>query len=146
MVAFNAPRPAVGDQSLARGARLPGLGTIAAAALVTAAALLPVVQSSSATTTGAQTRQYETRKADLQAAIYNAQTEIATLGSLERIDREARGRLGMGPAEQSVVIPVSEPVPVTSQLPARYLPVETEREEPKASSRPWDRLLASLLR
>lgn len=136
MAAFDPVRQQARGRSLPGVLRIPSAGMVAAATLVAAAALLPVVQSSSATTAGYETRRLESQKADLQAAIYNAQTEIAQLGSLERIDREARGRLGMVPVERTVSVQVTEPAPATSALPARFLPSATEQPHPpKARSR-----------
>jgi hypothetical protein len=129
----------------ARGLRLPGFGTVAASALVAAAALLPVVQSSNATTTAHDIRRLETRKADLQAAIYNAQTEIAQLGSLERIDHEARGRLGMTTASRSTVVQVSEASSAPRQVPARYLPQEDKVTEASQTPRRGPRALLARL-
>ena len=128
MTAFGSTRPRTRVRSL----RLPGLGVVSAAGLVTAAALLPVVQNSTATTAGFETRRLEQRKADLQAAIYQAQTEVAQLGSLDRIDREARGRLGMVPAERAVVIQVKEPAPTGGHVPARFLQGAAPEPEPAA--------------
>jgi hypothetical protein len=140
MAAFDSSRPHAGGRSLAPPLRLPGFGMIAAAALVAAAALLPVVQSSTATSEGAETRRLERRRADVQAAIYAAQAEIAQLGSLERIDREARGRLGMAPAERTVMVEVRETAPAAGHVPARFLP-------PPAADQPQEResRLATLL-
>ena len=122
MAAFDSSRPRAGGRPLAPPLRVPGLGMIAAASLVAAAALLPVVQSSTATSEGAETRRLERRRADVQAAIYSTQSEIAVLGSLERIDREARGRLGMAPAERTTMIEVQETAPAARRVPARFLP------------------------
>lgn len=136
------PRAETRPQNPARSARLPRSGTILTAALVAAAALLPVAQSSNLTTTGYQVRELEQRRSDLQAAIYNAQVDIARLGSLERIEREARDRLGMVPAERTVSVQVRVPPPAPRQIPARYVP-----EPPPASTPPagwWHRLLAQL--
>ena len=135
-----------GQQARSRGMpglRAPSAGMVAAAALVAGAALLPVVQSSSATTAGYEIRRLERQRADLQAAIYNAQTEIAELGSLDRIDREARGRLGMVPAQQVVVVRVAEPAPSGWHVPARFLPPE-DRAQPAKPKRGLLALLEKL--
>jgi hypothetical protein len=118
---------------------------LAAGALVAAAALLPVAQSSNTTTTGYELHRLETRKADLQAAIYNAQTDIAELGSLARVEREARGRLSMVPAERTTLVQVGEPAPEVRQVPARFLPVPEQREETQQPSVPAGRGLRTLL-
>jgi hypothetical protein len=140
MAVVDSSRP----QSLARGlgrrVGVPGFG-ILAAGFVAAAALLPVAQSSNATTTGHEIRQLEARRADLQASIYTTQAEIAALGSLERVDREARERLGMIPAERIMYVPASRPPPVAA-APARFLH-QQEEPPPAHSSRPWWRAALS---
>lgn len=120
MVAITPSRERTRPGLLGRSLRVPGAGAAAAAALVTAAALLPVVQSSNATTAGYETRRLEQQKADLQASIYRAQTDVAQLGSLDRIDREARGRLGMVPADRFVTLTVGEAPQSTNRVPTRY--------------------------
>lgn len=105
---------------------------------------MPVVQTSNATSTGYQNRRLEARRADIQAAIYNTQTEIAQLGSLERIDQEARGRLGMVPADRSTIVTVQEPAPVQRQVPARYLP-QTQEHPRQAHQRGGLRAVLSRL-
>ncbi len=145
MVAVDSTRPRAESrpQAQARPTRLPRSGTLMAAALVATAALLPVVQSSNLTTTGYEIRALEQRRSDLQAAIYNAQVDIARLGSLERVEREARGRLGMVPAERAISVQVNVPPPAPRQIPARYVP----EPPPHVPARPtgfWERLLARL--
>ncbi len=133
-------------QTAAGGSRLriPGIGAIAAAGLVVAAALLPVVQSSKATSAGYETRQLERRKTDLQASIYNAQSEIAERGSLEHIEREARGRLGMLPATRTVVLKVDDAAPPAWQVPSRFLAAGTPVAAPPATAHGWRGFLAKL--
>lgn len=127
------------SQEIARGfgrrVGIPGLG-IVAATLVAAAALLPVAQSSSATSTGHQIRDLETRRADLTAAIYVSQSDLATLGSIDRIEREARGRLGMIPAERWMYVTASAPPPV-ALMPARYLNTDEVPLPQVSDAAPW---------
>jgi cell division protein FtsL len=146
MVAYHSPRARATDQTAERGARFPTVSALAAAAMVAAAALLPVVQTSSTTSAGTETRQLERQKSDLQAAIYNQQTDIAQLGSLQRIDREARERLGMVAPDRGMVVSVSRPAPEERQIPARYLPLEATPAPHQAARAPWDRLIAYLFR
>lgn len=110
---------------------LPGLG-IVAATLVAAAALLPVAQSSSTTSTGRQIQTLERERADLLASMYATQSDIASLGSVERIDREARERLGMVPADRWMYVSVAN-APPAARMPARYL---NQESAPRPSSRP----------
>lgn len=134
MAAFDNLRTHAGGNRTAESrVSLRGVAVLAlAGVMVAGAALLPVVQSSKATTTGYEIRRLEAQKADLQAALYNAQTDIAGLGSLARIDREARERLGMVAPSRSVVVQVAEPAPAERQVPARYLPPPLEATPPAA--------------
>ena len=145
MTVFDTPRQRVRAGAVVSRLRIPGLRGLAAAGLVTAAALLPVVQSSNATTAGYEIRQLERRKSDLQASIYNAQSEIAELGSLQRIDREARDRLGMVPATRTVMVTVDEAPPAPWRVPARFAePQEEERPAARPAPTGWRALLARL--
>lgn len=138
-------RPHLHERPATRAVRIPGFSVLIAAAAVAGAALMPVVQSSNTTTAGYEIRKLEIRKADLQAAIYNRQTEIAHLGSLERIEQEARGRLGMVPADRSVIVTVAEPAPERRQVPARFLPQEDAQEQQAPSRGSGLRALLSRL-
>lgn len=117
----------------AAGRRLgiPGF-TILAAGFVAAAALLPVAQSSNATSTGREIRLLDARRADLNARIYQAQSEIAQLGAIEGVERRAREELGMVPADRWMYVSVAQPAPVAG-MPARFL---NEEETPSAVHRP----------
>lgn len=139
MAVLDQPRPRLVGQRVG----VPGL-VVLAAGLVAAAALLPVVQTSSTTATGAEIRRLEVERSDLQARINAKQAEVAELGSIERIDREARERLGMVPATRLMYITVAQPPPETG-MPARYL----NPEEPQAAQTkpaPWWRAALNGLR
>ena len=129
--------------SRAAGRRLgiPGV-SILAAGLVAAAALLPVAQSSNATATGHEIRLLEMRRADLQARINLAQSELAALAAVDRVERRAR-ELGMAPADRWLYVTMTQPAPVTG-MPARYLD-ETVQAAPVARAQPWWRTLLSRL-
>ena len=128
----------------AAGRRLgiPGL-TILAAGFVAAAALLPVAQSSNATATGHEIRMLEARRADLNASIHQLQSEVATLGAIERVERRAREQLGMVPAERWLYVGVPQPAPVTG-MPTRYLNEEGEPATAPAGQPWWKALLDKL--
>src|SRR5262245_22109030 len=106
-------------QPLDRRIGIPGVA-ILAAGFVAAAALLPVAQTSITTEAGAEIRRLEVQRADIQARINTAQADVATLASSERIDREARGRLGMAPAARSTYVTFTQPAP-SGGVPARFL-------------------------
>lgn len=114
--------------------------TILAAGFVAAAALLPVAQSSDATATGNEIRRLELRKADLQARIHLAQTEVAQQAAIERVEQRAR-ELGLVSAERVMYVRVSEQPPAAG-MPSRYLN-EEEPPTPAAVSQPWWKTLLS---
>ncbi len=138
------PRPDRREQERPRLLGLTGVGFAVVVAAGMAVAVLPVAQNSSATTAGQEVRALERRRSDLQASIYNMQNDVAQLGSLARIDREARERLGMVPANRSVIVQVPEVGPAQRDVPARYLPVETGTPTPPARRSPLDAILSRL--
>lgn len=118
---------------------LPVVLTVAVVAIGLAGAL-SLLPSSQATRTSYSIRQLEMARNDWQARIHELEAEIASLGSLERIDREARERLGMVPPTETIYITVDVPAPEKQLLPARFLP--TTEEKPQAERQSW---LESLL-
>ncbi|MFN8559095.1 MAG: hypothetical protein U0531_17740 [Dehalococcoidia bacterium] len=145
MTAFDTSRASAHHRWLPRPARLPSIGVVASAALVAGAAMLPVVQASNTTTAGYETRRLAQQKLDLQAAIYNTQTEVAELGSLERIERDAIGRLGMVSAGRTGVITVATPRDTSWHVPARYLIEEPATGEEPAPVPFWQTVLDRLV-
>ena len=131
------------SRGLGRRLSIPGLGVLAAG-FVAAAALLPVAQSSNATATGHQIRLLEAQRADLQARIYTTQAEVATLGATDRVERAARERLGMVPADRWLYVTVNQPAPVAG-VPARYLNNEEEQDEQATATRPWWKAIVAKL-
>lgn len=109
-------------------------------ALVALAVLLPVMQNSDETTQGYRIRALEQQQSDLEAQIYNAQADIAQLGSLSRIDSQARGRLGMVPTNRGLAVSVSVPRPEVRPLPNGYLPERNPAAPPMHESL-WKRLI-----
>jgi hypothetical protein len=108
---------ALSAQGIRRGLMLTGT-----LALVSLAILLPVVQSSDETAQGYRIRQLELQKADVEAQIYQTQSQIAQLGALSRIDGDARTRLGMIAVQREVAISVPVPMPSSDSVPTSYLP------------------------
>jgi cell division protein FtsL len=102
-------------------AGMPGV-LIIAALVVGMAALLPLLQSSGATSTAGNIQKLESEKRDWQARIRELELEVATLGSLDRIEREARARLGMTTPKEVRYIYVDQPPPEERRLPSRFLP------------------------
>ena len=95
---------------------------IFAAMFVGIAALLPLVQSSGATSTAGHIRVLEQQREDWQARLREKEVAVAELGSLDRIDKEARERLKMVPPVDVNYISIDAPAPAPHRLPGRFLP------------------------
>ncbi len=99
------------------------------------AALLPLVQTSLATSTGGNVSRLEQLREDWQAQLHEQELTVAQLGSLDRIDGEARGRLKMVTPESVTYLLVDAPAPAPIKLPSRYL---TEETGPVESESLWE--------
>lgn len=97
---------------------------IVAAVLVGIAALLPLVQNSIATSTGGSISRLEQQREDWKARLNEQEIRVAQLGSLERIEREARDRLKMVEPAEVTYLSVDAAAPAPHKLPSRYLPPE----------------------
>jgi hypothetical protein len=119
------------------------LGLTATLVLVILAIMLPVMQSSDETAQGYRINSLQQQRTDLEAQIYQTQSQIAQLGALNRIDMDARNRLGMTPAtsETDVVVPV--PMPATRSLPNAYLPPAGASSTPESKGL-WQKLIRFL--
>jgi len=119
------PIPTARERAAPRNERrqlsLPSLVTICLV-VIGMAGLLPLIQSSRATSTSSDVRALERVRNDWDARIQELQAEIATLGSLDRIETEARGRLGMVPPSETVYIVVDQPPPEAQLVPLRFMP------------------------
>ena len=118
---------------------LPVLLTLAVVAigLTGSISLLP---SSQATSTSYHIRQLEVARSDWQARIRELEAETASLGSLERIDRDARERLGMVPPTRTTYLTVDIPAPEKQILPTRFMPGGEEKPREDEQSL-WESLL-----
>lgn len=103
---------------------------VAAGALVILGALLQVNQFSAVTGTGYEIEQLKRERATSQAENHELEAEVARLSSLARVDIEARVRLGMTPAKQTIHMQVTGAVPDHQTLPTRFLPPESAAVEP----------------
>lgn len=133
------------DRPLARTSlRLWSLRRILALAFgaVALLGLLQVIQTSDATSTGYNIRRLEQDRLDWSARVHRLEAEVASLTSLERVEREAQGRLGMVPAEKVLYLEVDVPPPRQQLVPRRFSP-----SEPGAGSAgtPWWQALLKLL-
>lgn len=115
---------------------------ILAALAVGFTALLPLVQSSGATSTAGDIERLQRERQDWQARLHELEVDVATLGSLARIEKEARLRLGMTRPEEVHYITVDAPPPEERKLPSRFLPSDSRPAEPGNSV--WDTLFGWL--
>ncbi len=116
---------------------------IAAAMVVGIAALLPLVQSSASTSTAGTILQLEEAKAGWQTQLQELELDVAGMGSLDTIEREARRRFKMIPPEEVVYILVDSPPPEARRIPSRYLPQDPSVETDVTSSI-WEDLIGWL--
>ena len=126
---------------LLRSPNLPVLLTVCAVA-VGLAALIPLIQSSLATTTNSNVQRLEQEQIDWEARLHELELDVATLGSLDRIESEATSRLHMTPPKETRYITVDVPAPEQRRLPSRFLPPEPAQKEPGPSI--WKRLFGWL--
>lgn len=104
-------------------------------------AVLPVLQNSLATSRGFDIQASQRQEAQLNGQISLLEGEVASLTSLNRIERRARD-IGLGPVEDPIYVSVNEPGPAPAKLPAEYLPrVEAHNVSPS----PWWKPLVSWL-
>ena len=115
------------------------LGAFLVVALI---GLLQVVQTSNATTTGYNLNRLEQQRQDDQAQVHQLEAEVASLTSMDRIEAEARGRMGMVPAGNTINLEVHKPPPEQQLIPRRFAP-EPSSAAPAGES--WWQSLLQLL-
>jgi cell division protein FtsL len=133
-------RPA--PRTRGRPLSMPVVLTIALVA-VGLAGLLPLLQSSQTTTTGYNIRQLERQRNDWEARTHELEAEIASLAALDRIEEEARQRLGMEAPERTVYLTVDVASPESQPIPDRFLPPEKQANAKEDQS--WWQSLLDLL-
>lgn len=121
-----------------RSPSLPTLLIISALAVVSAA-LVPLVQSSIATTTNGNVHRLEQQRDDWQARTQEKELEVATMASLERIEKAATTDLNMVEPKETRYVSVDEAPPEPRRLPSRYLPPATEEGQNQPAI--WEQLL-----
>ena len=121
--------------------RQPGLPSLVIACVVVIglAGLLPLLLSSMVVNTNGEIRQLERVRNDWQARTQELEAEIAVLGSLDRIEKEARGRLGMVPPDETIYITVDQPAPEKQIVPLRFLLPEEHQSQGDESW--WESIL-----
>ena len=139
MASRTGARPAAGG--LLHSPNLPIVITVAAM-IVSIAALLPILQSSGATTTAGQINNLQQQRDNWQAQIRELEVDVASLGSLDHLENDARNRLHMETPAVVHYIPVPAPAPAPQRLPSRYLPPSAQQHSAGASL--WDDFLGWL--
>jgi cell division protein FtsL len=117
---------------------LPSL-VIICVVVIGLAGLLPLLVSSKVVHTSEDIRQLESTRDDWEARTQELEAEIAVLGSLDRIEKEARQRLGMVPPEETIYVTVDQPAPEKQIVPQRFLP--PKKEQPHHDSSWWESIL-----
>jgi hypothetical protein len=133
------------SRPLARtGFRLWSLRRILALAVgvVVLLGLLQVIQTSGATKTGYTIRGLEQERLDWSAQVHRLEAEVASLASLDRVEREATGRLGLVPAEKVIYLEADVSPPRQQLVPRRFLTSEPSAGESSTSW--WQALLEFL--
>ena len=135
------PAPAVTPRRLGdlRRILLPAFGVLALLGL------LQVSQVGDATSTGYSIRRLERERQDWDAQVRQLEAEVAALTSLDRVEREARNRLGLVPAKQRLYLDVSLAPPDQQLVPRRYLSLEEGAPSGQTSGGSWWRSLLKLL-
>ncbi len=85
-------------------------------------AFLLLLQVSRAAAIGYQVQQLQQTKSDLERQTYLLEAEMASLQSLDRIEREARTRLKMQPALRYLFVTVDQPSREGEQPPVGETP------------------------
>jgi cell division protein FtsL len=112
---------------------------IIAALVIGSAALIPLVQSAIATSTNGNVHRLEQQRDDWQAKTQELELEVATMASLDRIEKKARAELKMAEPKETRYITVEATAPEQRKLPSRYLPPKAD--EKQAGPSIWEQLL-----
>jgi cell division protein FtsL len=105
-------------------------------------ALLQVIQTSDATSTGYAIQRLEQERQDRSADVHRLEAEVATLASLDRVEREAKDRLGLVPAEKVIYLQAPVAPPSQQLVPRRFYPADSSAGETGTS---WWQALLKLL-
>jgi len=106
---------------------------------VGAVGLFQVLQTTQVAATGYEVRALEKEQQDLDADIRLLESQIASSSNLDRIQKEATGRLGMTRPQQKVRVSEDVPAPAIVPLPRRYVPAQVREAPPGVAW--WERVL-----
>lgn len=138
-------------RSIATEANERTRGRISAVLVVTAivvagiAGAVPLVQNSGATATGYDLRDLERTRDDWQARVHSLEADVAALGSLDRIEREATERIGMVVPDRTIFIETDVSGPAEVRAPSHLVPRSSRVGEEHDGSSWWERLLDALV-
>ena len=107
--------------------------------------LLQVSQIGDATSTGYNIRRLERERQDWDAQVRQLEAEVASLTSLDRVEREARNRLGLVPARARIYLDVAVPPPDQQLVPRRYLSPEGSASPGEDAGGSWWQSVLKLL-
>ena len=140
-------RPAARHTPAVSSRRLGDLRSVLllAFAVLAVLGLLQVSQVGDATSTGYDIRRLERERQDWDAQVRQLEAEVAGLTSLDRIEREARNRLGLVPTKKRIYLDVPVAPPEQQLVPPRYLSAEQADFPAEGSGGSWWRSLLKLL-
>lgn len=99
--------------------------------------LVRVVQSSDATSTSFEIQALEEQRLDWQTRVQDLEAQVSVQTSLQRIEGEARGRLGMVPGGEAERVTVGMPLPEQSLAPNGEASTEVADGEGGGGSSWW---------
>ena len=112
-------------------------------AIISLASLLLMVQTSRVATAGYDLTRLAQTRDEWRSRNYQLEAEIATLQSLDRIEKEAVARFKMKPATEYVYVKVAEP-PRASPAPGMQPPNLKAKPAEESRRKWWDALLHPL--
>lgn len=107
--------------------------------VIAAVGIVQVSQTSNATTNGYTLQRLDQERFDKQAEVHQLEAEVALLTSIDRIDKEARGRLGMVPADTVMTLEVHKQPPEQQLVPPRF--ISTSKPTTVETRSWWQKLL-----
>jgi hypothetical protein len=114
---------------------------VSAVAVLAVSAMLPVVQNSTATSRGFEITNLQAQRSGLEGDLRVLESDVATLTSLDRVQRRA-AEIGLYPAANSIWVSVDEAGPAPAKIPAEYLPPPARAT---GATDPWWRSLLEWL-
>ena len=111
---------------------LPG-AIVAATLVLGGASLLPLSSVVGSSAARGEVERLRRERMELEAQVQALEAQVAYLASLQRIEKEAKERLGMVPPEEVIYLEVDVPAPPSPEVPPQLVP----RVEERGAGRPW---------